>query len=86
MRAPAIPSSIAARCRSTLTRELAAAFAGKGANYVDAPVAGTVQSVVDRSISVMVGADEGTFARLAPLLDCMAGTVQHCGESGGPAR
>ena len=65
-----------------LTRELAAAFAEKGASYVDAPVAGTVQSVADRSISVMAGADEGTFARLAPLLDCMAGTVQHCGESG----
>ena len=65
-----------------LTRELAAAFAEKGASYVDAPVAGTVQSVADRSISLMVGADEGTFARLAPLLDCMAGTVQHCGESG----
>ena len=65
-----------------LTRELAAAFAEKRASYVDAPVAGTVQSVADRDISLMVGAEEGTFARLAPLLDCMAGTVQHCGESG----
>ena len=65
-----------------LTRELATAFADKGAGYVDAPVAGTVQSVDDRQISIMVGADEGTFGRLAPLLDCMARTVQHCGESG----
>ncbi|MCY4503122.1 MAG: NAD(P)-dependent oxidoreductase, partial [Alphaproteobacteria bacterium] len=65
-----------------LTRELAAVFADKGASYVDAPVAGTVQSVAERDISIMVGADERTFARLAPLLGCMAETVQHCGESG----
>ena len=65
-----------------VTRELAAAFAEKDARYVDAPVAGTVRSVADRDIGIMVGADEGTFARVAPLLDCMAGTVLHCGASG----
>ncbi len=68
-----------------LARELAAAFAGKGAAYVDAPVAGTVQTVAGREISIMVGAEEETFARLAPLLDCMAGTVLHCGASGSGA-
>ncbi len=65
-----------------LTRELAAAFAGKGAAYVDAPVAGTVRTVADRRIGIMVGAEEAIFARLAPLLDCMAETVLHCGASG----
>ena len=65
-----------------LTRELAAAFTEKGAAYVDAPVAGTVQTVADRRISIMAGADDTAFARLAPLLDCMAGTVLHCGASG----
>ena len=65
-----------------LTRELAAAFAEKGATYVDAPVAGTVPTVAERRIGIMVGAEEGTFARLAPLLECMAETVLHCGASG----
>ena len=65
-----------------LTRELAAAFAEKGAVYVDAPVAGTVRTVAGREISIMAGAEEGTFARLAPLLECMAETVLHCGASG----
>ena len=82
MRAPAPSSSIAARVPLDLTRELAATFAGKGARYVDAPVAGTVGSVAERDISIMVGTDERTFARLAPLLECMARTVQHCGGSG----
>ena len=65
-----------------LTRELAAAFAETGAVYVDAPVAGTVRTVAGREISIMAGAEEGTFARLAPLLECMAETVLHCGASG----
>ena len=83
--AHARPGSVTVDCSTVplaLTRELAAAFAEKGARYVDAPVAGTVQTVADRQISIMAGADEETFARLAPLLDCMAETVLHCGASG----
>ena len=66
----------------SLTRELAAAFATRGAAYVDAPVAGTAQSVVTRKISIMVGAEDRVFARLEPFLDRMADRVQHCGTSG----
>ncbi|NQW10329.1 MAG: NAD(P)-dependent oxidoreductase [Alphaproteobacteria bacterium] len=66
----------------SLSREMAAAFAGKGASYVDAPVAGTAETVADRKISIMVGAEDAVFTRLAPLLDCMAEQVQHCGPSG----
>ncbi len=83
--AQARPGSITVDCSTVplaLTRELAAAFAEKGARYVDAPVAGTVRTVADRQISIMAGADGETFARLAPLLDCMAETVLHCGASG----
>ena len=39
----------------SVSRELAAAFAAKGAVYVDAPVAGTAQSVATGKISIMVG-------------------------------
>ena len=83
--AHARPGSVVVDCSTVplaLTREFAAAFAEKDARYVDAPVAGTVRTVADRQISIMAGADEGTFARLAPLLDCMAETVLHCGASG----
>ena len=83
--AHARPGSVTVDCSTVplaLTRELAAAFAEKGAAYVDAPVAGTVRTVADRQISIMAGADGETFARLAPLLDCMAETVLHCGASG----
>jgi 3-hydroxyisobutyrate dehydrogenase-like beta-hydroxyacid dehydrogenase len=66
----------------SVSRELALAFAEKGAAYVDAPVAGTAGSVASRKISIMVGADEGVFDRLAPLLGHMAEKVQHCGASG----
>ena len=83
--AHARPGNVVVDCSTaplSLTRELAAAFADRGARYVDAPVAGTVRTVADREIGIMVGADEETFDRLTPLLDCMAETVLHCGESG----
>ena len=86
--AHARPGTVVVDCSTAppgLARELAAAFAGKGARYVDAPVAGTVQTVADRKIGIMAGTDGETFARLAPLLDCMAETVLHCGASGSGA-
>ena len=72
-----------------LTRELAAVFAERRAAYVDAPVAGTVQSVADRKIAIMAGTDRETFARLAPLLACMASpsppSPRPCCSAAGPA-
>ncbi|MDE0809486.1 MAG: NAD(P)-dependent oxidoreductase [Alphaproteobacteria bacterium] len=64
------------------SQEIAVAFAAKGAAYVDAPVAGTAQSVGDRKISVMVGADDAVFAQVSPLLQHMAEAVLYCGASG----
>jgi 3-hydroxyisobutyrate dehydrogenase-like beta-hydroxyacid dehydrogenase len=66
----------------SLSRDLAGLFAERGVAYVDAPVAGTAQSVATRRISIMVGAAPEVFARLAPLLGHMAEKVQHCGASG----
>ena len=64
------------------SQEIAAAFAAKGAAYVDAPVAGTAQSVSERKISVMVGANDAVFVQVSPLLQHMAEEVLHCGASG----
>ena len=66
-----------------LSQEISAAFAANGASYVDAPVAGTAQSVGDRKITILVGAKDVVFAQISPLLRHMAEKVQHCGSSGG---
>ena len=65
-----------------LARELAAAFAARGAHFADAPVARTRQAAVDGTLSITVGADPALFARIEPLLRCMASDVTHCGAPG----
>ncbi len=66
----------------TLTRDLAAAFAERGARFVDAPVARTREAAEQGRLSIMVGADAATAARIRPLLDCCASDVTLCGGTG----
>ena len=65
-----------------LSRALAGRFAEAGMAFADAPIARTRAAAVAGTLSVMVGADVPTFARLAPLLDCIAAEVTHCGPVG----
>ena len=65
-----------------LARELAAAFAARGAQFADAPVARTRQAAIEGTLSIMVGADAALFRRIEPLLRCMASDVTHCGAPG----
>jgi 3-hydroxyisobutyrate dehydrogenase-like beta-hydroxyacid dehydrogenase len=50
--------------------------------FADAPVARTRQAAVDGTLSIMVGASDALFARIEPLLRCMATDVTHCGPPG----
>lgn len=63
-------------------REVAALLAAKSIAFADAPVARTRQAAIDGTLSIMVGADEALFARIAPLLRYMGSDVTHCGEVG----
>ncbi|MBI5128657.1 MAG: NAD(P)-dependent oxidoreductase [Rhodopseudomonas palustris] len=64
------------------SRELAERFAAKGAAFADAPIARTRQAAEDGTLSVMVGADTATFARLQPLIATFATDITHCGDVG----
>jgi hypothetical protein len=66
-------------------RRLGAVAASAGVAFADAPVAGTADSVRERRVSVMVGADPTVFGRIAPLLAHMAEEVLHCGPMGAGA-
>jgi 3-hydroxyisobutyrate dehydrogenase-like beta-hydroxyacid dehydrogenase len=66
----------------SLARELAAAFAARGAHFADAPVARTCQAAIDGTLSIMVGAHETLYRRIEPLLGCMASDVTLCGAAG----
>jgi 3-hydroxyisobutyrate dehydrogenase-like beta-hydroxyacid dehydrogenase len=50
--------------------------------FADAPVARTRQAAIDGTLSIMVGASDALFARIEPLLRCMASDVTHCGPPG----
>ena len=50
--------------------------------FADAPVARTRQAAIDGTLSIMVGASDELFARIEPLLRCMASDVTHCGPPG----
>ena len=65
-----------------LTRDIAARFAEKGAIYADAPIARTRQAAEEGTLSIMVGADEETFAAIRPLLATFASDITHCGPVG----
>jgi 4-hydroxybutyrate dehydrogenase / sulfolactaldehyde 3-reductase len=65
-----------------LTDRVAAAAAGQGIAFVDAPV-GRLASHAERGESLfMVGATGEAFARVRPLLEAMGTTIHHCGGAG----
>lgn len=63
-------------------RAAAARLADAGMAFADAPVARTRQAAQDGTLSIMVGADDALFARIAPLLGYMGSDVTHCGAVG----
>ena len=65
-----------------LARELHKSFGAKGIAFADAPVARTRQAAIDGTLSIMVGGDEDVFARIQPILACMASDITHCGGPG----
>jgi 3-hydroxyisobutyrate dehydrogenase-like beta-hydroxyacid dehydrogenase len=65
-----------------LTRELGERFAARGIAYADAPVARTRFAAERGELSVMVGADPATFARIEPYVRCFASDILHCGAIG----
>lgn len=65
-----------------VSRGLAAKVREKGADMVDAPVSGSVVTVQQGKLSVMVGGKPETFERIKPLLLDLGPKVTHVGENG----
>jgi 3-hydroxyisobutyrate dehydrogenase-like beta-hydroxyacid dehydrogenase len=63
-------------------RSVAERLASKGVAFADAPVARTREAAQRGELSIMVGADEALYARIAPLLSYMGSDVTHCGAVG----
>jgi 3-hydroxyisobutyrate dehydrogenase-like beta-hydroxyacid dehydrogenase len=65
-----------------VSRALAARVREQGADMVDAPVSGSVITLQQGKLSIMVGGEAATFARVKPLLDDVGPRVTHVGPNG----
>ncbi len=64
------------------TRELARMVADKGAQMLDAPVSGSVSTLEEGRLSIMVGGERETFDKVLPILQDIGPKVTHVGENG----
>jgi 3-hydroxyisobutyrate dehydrogenase-like beta-hydroxyacid dehydrogenase len=65
-----------------VSRGLAARVRDQGSDMVDAPVSGSVVTLQQGKVSIMVGGDKAAFDRAKPLLDDVGPRVTHVGPSG----
>ena len=66
----------------TVSRAFAAKVREKGADMVDAPVSGSVTTLQEGKLSVMVGGRRETFERVKPLLQDIGPKVTYVGDNG----
>jgi 3-hydroxyisobutyrate dehydrogenase-like beta-hydroxyacid dehydrogenase len=66
----------------SVSRALAAKVREKGADMVDSPVSGSVITLQEGKLSVMVGGRKETFARVKPILQDIGPKVTHVGDNG----
>lgn len=64
------------------SRALATRVAALGAHMVDAPVSGSVTTLEQGKLSIMVGGDQATFDRVRPILRDLGPKVTHVGPNG----
>ena len=68
-------SPVLSRNTATLVRE-------KGADMLDAPVSGSILTLNQGKLSIMVGGDAGCLAKVLPVLNAIGPTVGHIGPNG----
>ncbi len=64
------------------SREVAAKVREKGGDMVDSPVSGSVITLQEGKLSVMVGGPKETFEKVKPVLQDIGPTVTYVGDNG----
>jgi 3-hydroxyisobutyrate dehydrogenase-like beta-hydroxyacid dehydrogenase len=65
-----------------ISRGLAAKVREKGGDMVDAPVSGSIITLQQGKLSIMVGGTKATFGTIKPILDDIGPKVTHVGDNG----
>jgi 2-hydroxy-3-oxopropionate reductase len=63
-------------------REIAAALATRGIEFLDAPVSGGETGAINATLTIMVGGKPDVFTRVKPLLEHMGKSVTLIGDTG----
>ena len=64
------------------TRELGAAVEARGATMLDAPVSGSIATLEQGKLAIMVGGDPGVLERVRPYLAAIGPTITYVGPLG----
>lgn len=64
------------------SRRIGALVRKQGSDMVDSPVGKTAEHAVSGTLTLMVGGEAATIARVRPVLDCMGTDFFHCGALG----
>jgi 3-hydroxyisobutyrate dehydrogenase-like beta-hydroxyacid dehydrogenase len=67
---------------SEFSQELALQVAELGAVMLDAPVSGSVSTILEGKLSIMVSGEHETFESVLPVLKAIGPKVTHVGENG----
>jgi len=67
---------------SAASRHLASQVAAKGAHMLDSPVSGSVITLEQGKLSLMVGGEESIFEQIKPILLSIGPTVNYVGKNG----
>jgi len=71
---------------STVSRETARAAAARlataGSRFLDAPVSGGIEGARHGTLAMMVGGDPAVLERVRPVLEAVAGRIEHLGPVG----
>ena len=69
--------------RPSHAQRWAAAFAVRGAHYLDAPVSGGPNGAAAGTLTIMVGGEQDAFDAALPILQAFGSVIEWCGPSGG---
>ena len=70
----------------TFIKELAGKLAGYGIELLDCPITGGAAGAREGKLSITVSGSSAQYAKVKPMLDCMATDVFHVGEEPGQAQ
>jgi 3-hydroxyisobutyrate dehydrogenase/2-hydroxy-3-oxopropionate reductase len=83
--AGARPGSVTADCSTispTVSKQISAAFAAKGAEFLDAPCTGSKGGAEGATLTFMIGGPQAAFERAKPYFEIMGKRFYYCGPAG----